>query len=389
MEVLMVDPKKWRVHNDKGSKRVIVTKELPGDRWLKFLTEADCRIEIYTSPEILSSQEIKAAFGDRCDAAIGQVTESWGDELFAALKKVGGTAYSNYAVGFDNVDVAAATKHGIPVGNTPGVLTETTAQMAVALTFAAARRVGEAERFLRDGKYHVWLPTLFLGKLLWRKTLGIIGAGRIGSAYAHMMVEGHKMNLIYCNLHPNTDLENYISRYNDFLAAQSQPPVSCRQAETVEELLQEADCVSIHTILDESTHHLINAQRLALMKNHAILVNTSRGPVVDEAALVAHCQKNPDFKAGLDVFEDEPEMKPGLVDLDNVVIVPHIASATSWARQGMATLAAANVAGILLGYPAWQRLDIGPFLGGDAPKAAPSILNADALGIPTFEDSVE
>ena len=105
-------------------------------------------------------------------------------------------------------------------------------------------------------------------------------------------------------------------------------------------------------------------------------------------ALVAHCQKNPDFKAALDVFEDEPEMKPGLVDLDNVVIVPHIASATSWTRQGMATLAAANVAAILMGYPAWQRSDSGPFLEGDAPKAAPSILNADALGIPTFEDSV-
>jgi hydroxypyruvate reductase 1 len=383
----MVDLKRWRVHNDKGNRRVIVTKELPGDRWLKFLTEADCRIEICTSTEMLSSQEIKAAFGDRCDAAIGQVTESWGDELFAALKNAGGTAYSNYAVGFDNVDVAAATKHGIPVGNTPGVLTETTAQMAVALTFAAARRVGEAERFLRDGQYHGWLPTLFLGKLLWRKTVGIIGAGRIGSAYAHMMVEGHKMNLIYCDVHTNAELENDISHYNAFLVARGQPPVRCKRAETVEELLQEADCVSIHTILNESTHHLINAQRLALMKNDAILVNTSRGPVVDEAALVAHCRKNPDFKAGLDVFENEPEMKPGLADLDNVVIVPHIASATRWTRQGMATLAAANVAAILRGYPAWQRPDIGPFLEGDAPEAAPSILNADALGIPTFEDA--
>jgi hydroxypyruvate reductase 1 len=389
MEVLMVDLKKWRVHNDKGGKRVIVTKELPGDRWLNFLTDADCRIEICTSPEVLSSQEIKSAFGDRCDAAIGQLTESWGDELFAALKKAGGTAYSNYAVGFNNVDVDAATKNGIPVGNTPGVLTETTAQMAVALTFAAARRVGEAERFLRDGKYQGWLPTLFLGNLLWRKTLGIIGAGRIGSAYAHMMVEGHKMNLIYFDPHRNDVLENHVAHYNKFLKSQGQAPVSCRRATTVEELLQEADCVSIHTILDESTHHLIDAQRLALMKNDAILVNTSRGPVVDEAALVAHCQKNPDFKAGLDVFEDEPDMKPGLVDLDNVIIVPHIASATSWTRQGMATLAAANVAAILMGYPAWQRPDIGPFLEGDAPKAAPSILNADALGIPTFEDSVE
>jgi hydroxypyruvate reductase 1 len=381
-----MDSNKWKIHNASGGKRVIVTKELPGDRWLNFLTAADCKIEICTSPEVLSSQEIKAAFGDRCDAAIGQLTEPWGDELFAALKTAGGTAYSNYAVGFNNVDVDAATRHGIPVGNTPGVLTETTAQMAVALTFAAARRVGESERFLRDGKYHGWLPTLFLGNLLWRKTLGIIGAGRIGSAYAHMMVEGHKMNLIYYDVHPNADLENDVARYNNFLAAQDRPPVSCKRAETVEELLQEADCVSIHTILDESTHHLINAQRLALMKNDAILVNTSRGPVIDEAALVAHCQKQPDFKAGLDVFEDEPDLKPGLVDLDNVVIVPHIASATSWTRQGMATLAAANVAGILQGYPAWQRPDIMPFLEGDAPKAAPSILNADALKIPIYED---
>jgi hydroxypyruvate reductase 1 len=378
--------KEWRIHNPSGSRRVIVTKELPGDRWLNFLTEADCKIEICTSPEVLSNQEIKAAFGDRCDAAIGQLTEPWGDELFAALKTAGGTAYSNYAVGFNNVDVDAATQHGIPVGNTPGVLTETTAQMAVALTFAAARRVGAAERFLRKGHYKGWLPTLFMGNLLWRKTVGVIGAGRIGSAYAHMMVEGHKMNLIYYDVYPNADLENDVARYNDFLSAQGQPPVSCKRAETVEALLQEADCVSIHTILDESTHHLINAKRLALMKNDAILVNTSRGPVIDEAALVAHCQKQPDFKAGLDVFEDEPDLKPGLADLDNVVIVPHIASATSWTRQGMATLAAANVAGILQGYPAWQRPDIMPFLEGDAPKAAPSILNADALGIPTVED---
>ncbi len=378
--------KEWRIHNQSGSNRVIVTKELPGDRWLDILTAADCKIEICTSPDVLSSQEIKAAFGDRCDGAIGQLTEPWGDALFAALKAAGGTAYSNYAVGFNNVDVAAATKHGIPVGNTPGVLTETTAQMAVTLTFAAARRVGEAERFLRGGKYHGWLPTLFLGNLLWRKTLGIIGAGRIGSAYAHMMVEGHKMNLIYFDPHQNKDLENHMAQYGKFLRSQGQPAVSCKRADTIESLLQEADCVSIHTILDESTHHLINAQRLALMKKDAILVNTSRGPVIDEAALVAHCQKHPDFKAGLDVFEDEPEMKPGLVDLDNVVIVPHIASATSWTRQGMATLAAANVAGILQGYPAWQRPDISAFLEGKVPHAAPSIINAEALGVPLYED---
>ena len=378
--------KKWRTHNASGSKRVIVTKELPGDRWLNILSQADCTVEICTSTDVLSTEDIKAAIGGRCDGAIGQLTEPWGDELFAALKAAGGTAYSNYAVGFDNVDVDAATKHGIPVGNTPGVLTETTAQMAVTLTFAAARRVGEAERFLRDGKYRGWLPTLFLGNLLWRKTLGVIGAGRIGTAYAHMMIEGHKMNLIYYDPHTNKALEDHVTRYNNFLKSQGQAPISCKHAQTVEELLQQADCVSIHTILDETTHHLINEKRLALMKADAILINTSRGPVIDEAALVTHCQKHPDFRAGLDVFEDEPKMKPGLAALDNVVIVPHIASATSWTRQGMATLAASNVAAILMGYPAWQRPNILPYLEGDSPKAAPSIINAEALGIPKYSD---
>jgi hydroxypyruvate reductase 1 len=120
------------------------------------------------------------------------------------------------------------------------------------------------------------------------------------------------------------------------------------------------------------------------MKENAILVNTGRGPVIDENALVAHCQKHPDFRAALDVFEDEPEMKPGLKDLDNVVIVPHIASATSWTREGMAILAASNVAGILMGYPAWQNPNILSFLGNEPPQAVPSILNAKELGIPLY-----
>ncbi|MFW9847370.1 MAG: NAD(P)-dependent oxidoreductase, partial [Candidatus Thorarchaeota archaeon] len=151
-------------------------------------------------------------------------------------------------------------------------------------------------------------------------------------------------------------------------------------------LLREADCVSLHTVLDESTHHLINAERLALMKKTAILVNTSRGPVIDEAALVVHCQKHPNFRVGLDVFEEEPKLQPGLAELDNVVIVPHVASATSWTRQGMATLAASNVAAILMGYPVWQKPDISSFLEGDSPKAAPSIINAKELGVSVYGD---
>ena len=378
--------KEWQVHNPAGSKRVVVTKELPGKRWLDVLVQAGCKVEVCSSSDILSAAEIKTAIGNRCAGAIGQITESWGEEMFAALANAGGKVYSNYAVGFDNVDLNAATRHGIAVGNTPGVLTETTAQMAVALTFAAARRVSEAERFLREGKYKGWLPTLFLGNLLWRKTLGVIGAGRIGTAYALMMVEGHKMDLIYFDPHAKRRLEDYISGYNGFLAARKLRTVNCKRAAQIEDLLREADCVSIHTILNESTHHLINKERLALMKDDAILINTSRGPVIDEAALVEHCRAYPRFKVGLDVFEHEPETQPGLLDLDNVVKVPHIASATSWTRRGMATLAASNVAAILMGQPAWQKSDIAPFLEGPSPAAAPSILNAKELSIPQFMD---
>jgi hydroxypyruvate reductase 1 len=379
-------PKEWETHNPSGSKRVVVTKELPGSRWLETLIKAGCRVELCTSSDVLSVEEIKAAIGAQCDGVLGQLTEVWGDELFAALKAAGGTAYSNVAVGYNNVDIEAATKYGLPVGNTPGVLTETTAQMAVTLTFAAARRTGEAERFLRAGKYKGWLMTLFLGELLWHKTVGVIGAGRIGATYARMMVEGHKMNLIYHDIYPNKDLEDYIADYADFLKSRGEEPVSCKRADTVEDVLREADCVSVHTVLDESTHHLINADSLALMKENAILVNTSRGPVVDEAALVAHCQKHSNFRAALDVFEEEPAMKPGLVELDNVVIVPHIASATRWTREGMATLAAGNVAGILSGYPVWNQPDILSFLEGESPQAAPSIVNATELGIALYTD---
>ena len=378
--------KGWKVYNPSGKKRVVVTKELPGDRWLKILAQADARVEYGTETRILRAREIKAAIGNRCDGAIGQLTEDWGQALFAALRKAGGTAYSNYAVGYNNVDVDAATKRGIPVGNTPGVLTEATAEMAVALTFSAARRVPEADAYMRSGRYEGWLPALFLGELLARKTVGVIGAGRIGTAYAKMMVEGFKMDFIYYDIHRNRGLEKYFREYSKFLRDQGETPVKVTRATTVGEVLENADVVSLHPLLDETTHHLINAKRLRLMKKNAILVNAARGPVIDEAALVAHCKKNPEFKAGLDVFEGEPKMKPGLSSLKNVVIVPHIASATGWTRQGMATLAASNVAAILRGWPvSTDPLRIPEFLEGTAPNAAPSIVNAKQLGLPTLE----
>ncbi len=375
----------WETHNPSGSKRVVVTKQLPGDHWLQVLTEADCKVEVGTSTDILSVDEIKAKIGDQCDGVIGQLTERWDDELFSALKTAGGKVYANYAVGYNNVNVDDANKHGIPVGNTPGVLTETTAEMAVSLTFSAARRVAEADVFMRAGNYKGWLPTLYLGELMTGNTVGVIGAGRIGAAYAKMMVEGFKMNFVYYDLYQNEPLENYLTAYAAFLESQGQTPITWRRCDSVEEVLKVSDVVSLHPLLDETTHHLMNEERLNLMKPNAILVNASRGPVHDEIALVNHLKKNPEFRVGLDVFEDEPEMKPGLESCLNAVIVPHIASATIWTRSGMASLAASNVAGILNGYGCWQdQNDILAFLEAGIPKAAPSIVNRDELNLPAY-----
>ncbi len=381
--------REWRVVNKGGSRRVMVSKELPGDRWLQILTAADCRVEIAQGDDILGADELNAAFGDHVDAAIGQLTEAWSAPLLESLKTAGAAIYSQFAVGYDNVDVAAATSCGLPVGNTPGVLTETTAELAVALTFAAARRVVEGDRLMRACKYHGWLPRMLLGSLLYGGTLGVVGAGRIGEAYARMMVEGHKMDVVYYDVRANDQLERYVADYGAFLAARGEQPVHCRRAGNLEELLGAADVVSIHAALTERTRHLVGARELAAMKETAVLVNASRGPLIDEAALVAHCRTHPCFRAGLDVYEHEPSMAPGLADLDNVVIVPHLGSATTWTREGMATLAAANAAAVIQGLPVWPpiagRDDVAPFLDDpEPPAAAPSIVNADELGLPRW-----
>lgn len=376
------------VHNEGGSRRVVVTKNLPGSRWLEVLIRNDCRVEVCTDPAtILPNDTIKKLIGVKCDGVLGQLTEDWSDELFGALKAAGGKMYSNYAVGFNNVKVPAATANGIGMGNTPGVLTETTAELAAALTLAAARRVVEADVFMRGGKYKGWLPDLFVGSLLQNKTVGIIGAGRIGTAYARMMVEGHKMDVVYYDPYPSKFLEEYVTAYGEFLKSRGERPVTVKRLGTVEEVLKAADVVSLHCNLDDNTRHLMNSERLNMMKKDAVLVNAARGPVIDETALVAHLKANPTFKCGLDVFEDEPLMKPGLEECPNAVIVPHIASASLWTRGGMATLAATNIAHGLQGYPVWTSSDVSAFVDGpieEMPKAAPSIVNAKELGLPTM-----
>jgi hydroxypyruvate reductase 1 len=237
---------------------------------------------------------------------------------------------------------------------------------------------------MRAGKYEGWLPTLFVGRLLQGATVGIVGAGRIGAAYARMMAEGHKCDILYFDPYPNAALESYLTAYGDLLASRGERRVRCERVATLDDLLRRSDVVSLHTALDASTRHLMNAERLRTMKPDGVLVNCARGPVVDEGALVAHLQSNPDFRCGLDVFENEPAMAPGLAQCANAVIVPHIASASLFTRGGMATLAAANVAARLAGHPVWAGADVAPFLDGPVagvPKASPSIVNAKALGL--------
>jgi len=367
-------------HNPAGTRRVVTTRDLPGERWLEILTAAGYRVDVCSSDLPLGADDLRDLVGGRCDALVAQLTERWDAALVEALARAGGRILSLYSVGYDNVDLATATRLGIAVGNTPGVLTETTAELAVALTFAAARRVAEADRFLDAGRFTGWLPSLLLGKRLWRATLGVIGAGRIGRAYARMMVEGFKMDVVYLDPQPSPALESAVAAYAAYLAGRGEAPVTCRRARSLPELLRAADVVSLHPALTAETRHLIDGAALAAMKGDAVLVNTARGPLVDEAALVAHCRSHPAFTAALDVFEDEPRTAPGLLELDNVVAVPHIGSATGWTRRGMATLAAANVVGVLSGWPVW-RGDVEPFLGDDPPRAAPSVVNAGELGL--------
>ncbi|KAH6777697.1 hydroxypyruvate reductase [Perilla frutescens var. frutescens] len=371
----MAKPLQVEVYNPNGKYRVVSTKSMPGTRWINLLICTEKKT-------ILSVEDIISLIGNKCDGVIGQ---DWGARLFSALSRAGGTAFSNMAVGYNNVDVDAANKYGVAVGNTPGVLTETTAELAASLSLAAARRIVEADEFMRAGLYDGWLPNLFVGNLLKGQTVGVIGAGRIGSAYARMMVEGFKMNLIYFDLYQSTRLEKFVTAYGQFLKVNGEQPVTWKRASTMDDVLREADVISLHPVLDKTTYHLVNKERLSKMKKEAILINCSRGPVIDEAALVEHLKANPMFRVGLDVFEEEPYMKPGLAQMKNAVIVPHIASASKWTREGMATLAALNVLGKIKGYPIWadpNRVD--PFLNENSPPpaACPSIVNSKALGLP-------
>ncbi len=233
---------------------------------------------------------------------------------------------ANYAVGYNNIDIQTATTQKIPVSNTPGVLTDATAELTWALIFSVARRIIEGDHFTRAHKFKGWAPLLMLGQELTGKTLGIIGAGRIGTAVA-LQSQGFNMKILYTNPKPNQLLETQIHAKHV----------------TLPTLLKESDVISIHVPLKDSTYHLISTEEFAIMKNTAILINTSRGPIVDENALAHALQHNEIFGAGLDVYEHEPQISKELLTLDNIVLQPHIGSATIETRTNMALLAAKNM----------------------------------------------
>ena len=238
---------------------------------------------------------------------------------------------ANYAVGFDNIDVEECTRRGVMATNTPEVLTETTADLAWALLMASSRRIAEGDRFLRSKTPWIWGPMMMLGQDVHGKTLGIVGFGRIGQSVARRG-GGFGMSVIYHDVfRPPPEVEQAVgAEYRE-----------------LDDLLAEADYISVHVALTPETRHLFGAEQFGRMKNTAVIVNTSRGPVIDEAALAVALRDGEIFGAGLDVFENEPEVHPGLLELDNAVVIPHLGSATVETRNAMGMLAAENlVAGL-------------------------------------------
>jgi lactate dehydrogenase-like 2-hydroxyacid dehydrogenase len=303
--------------------KIYVTRPIP-EAGLNILRQAVPDFEMNTEDRVLTRPELLtrvkglegllALLTDRID---GELLDAAG----AQLKIV-----ANHAVGFDNVDLRAATERGVLITNTPGVLTDATADHAWALLFAVARRIAESEKFLRAGKFKGWGPLMFLGGDITGKTLGIVGAGRIGHHMA-LRSRGFNMQVLYSDEVANSALEKAIG---------------ARRVPT-DELLHEADFVSLHVPLTPDTRHLINAGTLKKMKRTAYVINTSRGPVVDEAALAEALRHGIIAGAALDVFENEPAVHPGLLELDNVLLTPHIASATIATRSNMATMDANNL----------------------------------------------
>ncbi len=306
--------------------RFLVTTPIPGSGLS--LLEAAGTVTVLAEPPSYEQLRELTSSGD-FDVVLTQLRDTVDADLLAAAQLKG---VSNYAVGYNNIDVATATDHGIQVGNTPGVLTNATADIAFALLLGTARRVVEADRFVRAGNFHGWEPEMLLGKDLTGATLGLAGFGRIARAVASRAL-GFGMEVIFAP-RPPAHREVSQDELGEFAGKVEQVKW--------EELVERSDYLSLHVPLTEQTTHLVDTSVLAKMKSSAILINTARGPVVDEAALVSALKSGDIAGAGLDVFEKEPTLAPGLAELSNTVLLPHIGSATVPVRAEMSRLSALN-----------------------------------------------
>ena len=294
------------------------------------LLRAHCEVDYEGTDDGLTAAQLRERIQSK-QAVVSQLTDKFTREVIAGLQAL--RIIANVAVGYDNVDVPAATEAGILVSNTPDVLTDTTADLAFALLLAAARRIVEGHAFVHSGQWKKWAIDLMVGRDAHHRTLGIVGFGRIGQAVARR-ARGFSMKVIYHD------------------AVRAPEPVE-RELEAapadLDTLLRESDFVSVHVPLSAATHHLIGARELRLMKRSGILVNTSRGPVVDEAALAEALREKVIAGAGLDVFEREPEVHPGLLHRPEAVLAPHVGSATVDTRLKMCMMAAENALAALQG----------------------------------------
>lgn len=306
--------------------KVFVTRALP----IPALNLLRKETEVTVNPEDrqLTKEEIIEGLKGK-DALLCLLTDKIDAEIMDCTRL---RVISNYAVGYDNIDVEAATKRGIPVTNTPGVLTETVADLTWALLMAIARRIVESDKHVRSGKWKGWSPMLLLGSDVYGKTLGIVGLGRVGSAVARR-ARGFGMKILYHSAHRKEELEKELG-------------LECVR---LRELLRRSDYVTLHVPLLPSTRHLIGEKELELMKESACLVNTSRGPVVDEEALIKALRGKRIAGAALDVYENEPSVPDALIELNNVVLTPHIGSASSETRTKMAFMAVENLLSVLRG----------------------------------------
>ncbi len=301
--------------------KIFVTRAIPKPG-LEIL-QRNHQVEINPHDRILSKEEILQGLKGK-DGLLCLLTDTIDKEILVSEPKL--RMVANYAVGFNNIDVSTASSLKIPVSNTPDVLTDTTAEMAWALVFAVSRRIVEGDKFTRNGSFKGWAPMLLLGQDITTKTLGVIGTGRIGTAFA-LKSQGFHMNVQYVDSHSNEVLEKT-------LGAKKVP---------LEQCLHDSDVISLHVPLFPETYHLIGEKEFQMMKKTTIFINTSRGQVVDEKALIKALYQKRIFGAGLDVYEHEPSIPNDLIGLENVVLQPHIASATIETRTKMAIIAAKNM----------------------------------------------